>query len=87
MELNGKVLSVGDFVSRGNELGCVVACCSDGQDLFVLVDTWRQVSQVSQHSSMWEGAGSQRACWRAADAQECVCWQYLPEGRLTLINM
>ena len=87
MELNGKRISVGDFVLRGSSLGCVVACCSDGQDLIALVDTWRKVSEITQHSSKWDNAGSQRMLWRAADVQECVCWQRHPGPELTLIQM
>ena len=85
LELNGKVFAVGDCVLHGRELGSVVACCCNCHDLFIFVDTWARVSQVSQHSSKWERSGSRRVCWRAADVQECVCWQCHSDGSLTLI--
>ena len=85
VELGGKVFAVGDCVLHGKELGSVVACCSNGHDLFVFVDTWTRVSQMSPHSSKWDKSGSRRVCWRAADVQECVCWQCHSDSSLTLI--
>ena len=58
MDVGGKTFSVGDFVGRGDELGCVVACCVEGLDLFAIV-----VAQVTQHSSRWESMSPRRSVW------------------------
>ena len=72
IDIGGKTFSVSDFVARGDELGLVIACCVEGLDLFVIVDLWGKVAQISQHSSRWVGMDDRRAVWRAADMLECL---------------
>ena len=86
MEVAGLRFAVGDFAARGGQLGRVVACCLEADDLFGLVDIWAKVEQVSQHSSKWENA-SRREVWRTADMLECVAWQHGPDRSIVVIKM
>ena len=87
MDVGGKTFSVGDFACRGEELGCVVACCVEALNLFAIVDLWRKVAQISQHSSRWESTTPQRAVWRAVDMLECVAWERNPDCIISVIHM
>ena len=70
MELSGKIFSVGDFVSRGNELGCVVACCSDGQDL----------SSLSTHGTRSRRCPNTTPCGRVLAVSELAGEQPMPRS-------
>ena len=86
LELEGARVAVGDFVYYGDsELGSVVACALDGNQLFVIVDTWRKTRVVSPHSAQWEGQG-RRAVWMASGISECVAWREMADGGMLVIR-
>ena len=87
VDIGGKSFSVGDFVARGDELGLVVECCVESQDLFAIVDQWGKVAQISQHSSTWDGKDARRVVWRAADMLECAAWKHLADEHVVVIHM
>ena len=87
LDLGGKQFAFGDFVARGEEVGVVVACCVEGQDLFIVVDLWSKATQVSQHSSTWEGARARRVVWRAIEVLEVVAWVRVQNQHVLVIHM
>ena len=87
VDIGGRTFSFGDFVARGDEVGLVVACCVEGQDLFVIVDLWSKVAQISQHSSSWEGTRTRRVVRRAIEMMECVAWKRSPNQNVLIIHM
>ena len=86
MDVGGMRISVDDFVAHGHRVGRVVACCVEDQDLFVIVDLWRRVSDLSQHSAKWAQSGS-RAVWRAVNLMEVLAWQSGSDGAMTIVIM
>ena len=72
MDIGGMKITFGDVVVHGSNVGRVVACCVEGQDMLALVDAWRYVSGISPHSSKWRKVGSERAVWRAIHLRGCV---------------
>jgi len=87
MDIGGMKISVGDVVVHGSNVGRVVACCVEGQDMFALVGAWRHVSGISPHSSKWRKVGSERAVWRAIHLRECLAWREDSDDMVTVIIM
>ena len=87
MEIRGKHFSVGDFAARGGELGYLVACCIEGDDLFAIVDVWNKVAEVSQHSTMWDVLVPMRDVWRVADMLEVVAGDRGPSRSILVIHI
>ena len=51
--LNGLRISVQDLAFCESSVGFVIACCSEGGDLFVVVEELLFVKRVSTHSDAW----------------------------------
>ena len=87
IDLGGKTFSVGDFVTCGEELGKVVACCVEHQDLLAIVDVYTKVAKVAEHSIRWSRIGPpRRTVWRASDMIECTAWFNHPDKSVTVIH-
>ena len=87
LEVGDRTFSVGDFVIRAGDIGRAAACCTDGIDLFLLVDVWHKERNISPHSSLWEHRGPDRHVWRAVDVRECLTWKHTPDGKVTIIQI
>ena len=87
MDLSGKHFSVGDMAVRGEELGQVVVCCVDQQQLLAIVDVYTKVAEVAEHSIRWSRIGlPKRTVWRACDMIEVVAWFNHPDKSVTVIH-
>ena len=87
MELRGARATVGDFVSHGDsDMGCVVACALEDGQLFVVVDAWDKVRDVSLHSALWR-CGGRRLVWHFEAVIECLAWQEQPADEMLVIRM
>ena len=65
----------GLFLSRGDELGLIVACCADESGHCLVVDTMPKLAALSQHSGKWSAAAPTRAVWHMCDIVNCVAWK------------
>ena len=73
-------------MSRGDEVGAVVACCADHTGEFLVVDKPPLVATISQHSSRWSMDGATREIWAVGEAHPCAAWK-LEGGEITTILM
>ena len=62
-------------LSRGDELGLIVACCADESGHCLVVDTMPKLTALSQHSGKWSAAAPTRAAWHMCDVVNCVAWK------------
>ena len=73
-------------MSRGDEVGAVVACCADHTGELLVVDKPPLVATISQHSSRWSMDGAKREIWAIGEAHPCAAWK-LEGGEITTILM
>lgn len=78
MAFGGMQIDAGDVVFRGEIAGVVVACLSEGDGLFVLVDVWRHQHDMSQHSAVWQETDLQDV-WRVTMIQASLAWYSVGE--------
>ena len=86
MELGGVRVSIDDFVFRGDVAGLVVACCLLDGELWLIVDAFLKVKDLSQHSSTWRPGGA-RETWPAIEVSECLSWLQIDGGQTLIIQM
>ena len=87
VELGGLRVAVGDVIFRGQQLGYVVACCSEATDLFIVVDVGHHVTSLSAHSSVWSMANPLRQVWGFDEIAECGAWQRRASGEIVAIRL
>lgn len=63
------------------------ACCSEGSDLFVVVDQFQLRRKVSESSALWTKRDARRAIWNVATVSECVAWQFVSGEDAMVIYM
>ena len=61
-------------LSRGSELGRVVACCCDESDACLLVEVGTRVEQLATHSWKWLMRGATNYMWPMHEAARCAAW-------------
>ncbi len=69
----GMQVAITDVVLFRGAAGCVLACAMEGQSLFVVVDEWLRVAQISEHSSAWRAA-KRHAVWPADKLEMPIAW-------------
>ena len=74
-------------MSRGAELGVVVACCQDESGLCVIVEKANLVRDVSEHSSIWRMDQHAREIWQAHEVIPCAAWKFESDVEVTVIAM
>ncbi len=72
-------MQVDEVVVRGREAAVILACASEGADLFIIVSPMAHVTDVTPHASKFRRTVGM-AVWRAADAQHCLAWLSAPNG-------
>ena len=65
-----------DLVFCESSVGFVIACCSEGGDLFVVVEELLFVKRVSTHSDAWRPPrqDGQLKVWAATRLELAVAW-------------
>lgn len=69
----GLKISSKDVVFRGEQAGSVIACISEGLDLFVVADVWVRRAVVSRNSTTWSSGGT-RELWPVQQLELAVAW-------------
>ena len=87
LDVLGLRVAVDDYVFRGESLGLVLACCCEGEDLYVVVDALRKISDLSPHANLWCTTAAERQVWIATDVAECLAWQLVPPNGVVAIRM
>ena len=73
-----------DVVSKGPEVGIIVACASDESSaLFLFVAPFRRVAEVTPHAAHFRRTAG-LILWRATDVRHCLAWRDQP-GDVTLV--
>ena len=62
-------------MSRGDEVGAVVACVADHTGHFLVVDKPPLVATISHHSNRWSMDGATRELWAVGEARPCAAWK------------
>ena len=73
-------------MSRGVELGLILACCVDESGCCLIVDKLHKTATISQHSSRWSAASPTRAVWYMHEVATCLAWK-TEHGEVTAIMM
>ena len=74
-------------MSRGAELGVVVACCQDEAGLCVIVQKATLVRDISDHSCRWRMDQHAREVWHAYEVILCAAWKFESDVEVTVIAM
>ena len=62
-------------MSRGSELGLVLACCAEEAGYCLIVTKLQKLVTISQHSSKWSAAAPSQAVWPMHEAINCLAWK------------
>ena len=62
-------------MSRGAELGLVLACCAEESGHCLIVDKLQKLATISQRSSKWSATAPSRAVWLMYEASNCLAWK------------
>ena len=73
-------------MSRGSELGLVLACCAEESGHCLIVDQLQKLATISQHSSKWSATAPSRAVWLMYEASNCLAWK-TKHDEVTIIFM
>ena len=73
-------------MSRGAELGLVLACCVEESGHCLIVDKLQKLAAISQRSSKWSATAQSRAVWLMYETSNCLAWKS-EHGEVTAIFM
>ena len=59
----------------GDELGQIVACCTDATASCLVIEQLSKVATLSQHSSKFRLAPTTRALWLMHEVANCAAWK------------
>ena len=73
-------------MSRGAEIGVVVACCIEGatDGHHLVVGVLSKVATLSNHSGRWSAASAATAVWHMSEVANCLAWK-IDHGEVTAI--
>ncbi len=86
LEHGGMKVSSDDVVISGPKTGKVVACLREGSKLFVLVEAWRRVAVVSEHSDKWLRDDA-RELWATTSICLPLAWYTSGDGSTVVARM
>ena len=72
---HGKRMSLGDWVSRAEELGHIVACVEESGELYLIVTVATVVRALSPRGRLCTLSGGARSLWRLADSHVAAAWR------------
>ena len=79
----GRQIHAGDLVFQGNAVGAVVACCSENEGLFVVVETFVLLRTVSTHGQVFNRSGAMEL-WQISSVELALAWAVHLDGVVVL---
>lgn len=86
LDFAGHRIAVGDVTLHGGLAGQVVACASEANLLYVIVEVWEAAGRLSCHSSRWR-ATTDRAIWYASALDAPIAWYLGDDGLFTIVGL
>ena len=82
----GLTVCTDDFVTRGGDVGKVVAVAQDCTSLYAVVETLSCTRNVTSFAQVHQPSGSHEI-WAAAELEQCVTWWQEPDGQWVVLRM
>lgn len=81
----GVTHTIDDVVTLGDEVGLLVACCSDRGDLLMLVKPMTATTVISLHCKVYT-VGADLAAWQAVHVRATLAWRYRANGSVMVVR-